>query len=261
MTFSTILRDYRNGLSLLNKLKLIIQDRGKGGVVRFKGHKLRFTHLDSFFHSYEEIFCEEVYRFKSENEAPFIVDCGSNIGLSAIYFKSLYPTSKVTCFEPDPNICLVLKENLASFEFSDVQVYNLGLSAKDGTAIFNFDGALSGHLCQSTDKKDNLSVEVRTKRLSHFIDKKIDFLKIDIEGSEFEVLKDIRGKLHFVDHLFFEYHSKKGTQQELHQILGWISEAGFRYYIKEAYPLLKYPFLDTSRSTFDLQLNIFCKRV
>src|SRR5688572_20822569 len=56
----------------------------------------------SFVHSYSEIFKREIYRFTTVNNAPKIIDCGANIGLSVIYFKRLYPAAKIVAFEADP---------------------------------------------------------------------------------------------------------------------------------------------------------------
>ena len=52
-------------------------------------------------HTYRELFCKEMYQFNSLSDEPVILDCGSNIGLSVLYFKTIYPKAKVWAFEPD----------------------------------------------------------------------------------------------------------------------------------------------------------------
>ncbi|HJS54352.1 MAG TPA: hypothetical protein VJ765_07410, partial [Chitinophagaceae bacterium] len=55
-----------------------------------------------FVAGYEEIFKRENYKVAFSNNKPFIIDCGSSIRLSIIYFKTSYPQSKIIAFEPDP---------------------------------------------------------------------------------------------------------------------------------------------------------------
>src|SRR6185437_4309080 len=48
----------------------------------------KFTMVDgaSFLFMKKEIFDQQIYRFNADNDTPYIVDCGANIGLSVIYF-------------------------------------------------------------------------------------------------------------------------------------------------------------------------------
>src|SRR5687768_2021146 len=55
----------------------------------FRGHQTHFASPSWFLHSVQEIFIDEVYRFRPSCANPLIIDCGANIGLSAIYFKGL----------------------------------------------------------------------------------------------------------------------------------------------------------------------------
>src|SRR5262245_6977657 len=58
----------------------------------------------SFVYMFEEIFAKASYSFHSDTDRPLIFDCGSNIGMSVLFFKKLYPTARITAFEPDPRI-------------------------------------------------------------------------------------------------------------------------------------------------------------
>ena len=44
---------------------------------------------------YKELFEKEIYKFKSNNPAPVIIDCGANIGLAIIYWKRLFPEAHI----------------------------------------------------------------------------------------------------------------------------------------------------------------------
>jgi hypothetical protein len=80
-------------------------------------------------------------------------------------------------------------------------------------------------------------------QLSEFINQKVDFLKIDIEGAELSVLKEIQGKLNMVKYIFIEYHSVVNKEQEFDLLLSILKKEGFRVHIKVAYSA-KYPFIE-----------------
>src|SRR6266516_129528 len=60
-----------------------------------------------------EIFCREDYRASPSTEV--VVDIGSNIGISALYFLTRNQACRCHLYEPDPRNCARLKENLAPF--------------------------------------------------------------------------------------------------------------------------------------------------
>lgn len=70
---------------------------------------LKHTHLLShdfyYYHNgvlaflLHEIFAAKNYAFKTTNPTPFIIDCGSNIGVSIVFFKYLYPQAHILSFE------------------------------------------------------------------------------------------------------------------------------------------------------------------
>ena len=222
---------------------------------------------DSFWylHSLNELFLDEVYRFKSDKKEPLILDCGSNIGLSTIYFKRLFPSAKITAFEADASICELMKKNMSSFNLADVEVVNKAIWIENTMLNFSASGNLGGSLTHNKlgqEVSENNSLPVSAIRLYDLLDKEIDFLKIDIEGAEIEVLKDCEDRLKNVVNIFVEYHSNPNDKQELDAVLSILTNAGFRYDIKEAWNNLPYPyFRENYNPCFDLQLNIFGYRI
>ncbi len=77
------------------------------------GARLEIADLASFAFMYGEIFGQRIYQFASPNPVPYIIDGGANIGLSALYFKRLFPQSRVVAFEPDPAIYQLLQCNMS----------------------------------------------------------------------------------------------------------------------------------------------------
>jgi FkbM family methyltransferase len=229
--------------------------------VNLFGSQISFPDGYWFLHSMKEIFVEEVYKFQCRKADPFVIDCGANIGLSVIYFKRRFPQSKIIAFEPDAAIFQTLKGNIAQFDYEDVQLINKGVWEKETTLSFLAEGTLGGRVVDdraSSCRSDIISIQ--TVRLKDYLRDQVDFLKIDIEGAEYEVLLDCADFLNNVQYLFVEYHSTASESQKLDEILSIITNSGFRYYIKEASRNVRHPFVEKNRNWFDLQLNIFCFR-
>lgn len=229
------------------------------GETTFLGKKVKFSHAPSLIHSLEEIFCDQIYSFIATGQQPYILDCGSNIGISVIFFKKRYPNAKIIAFEPDGEIFELLQGNIKSFGFENVELINKAVWNKTEEVYFYHEGALAGSLTTDYSYK-NTKTKVLAVDLLSYLKEPIDFLKIDIEGAEFTVLEHIKSHLFHVKNLFIEYHSDKRINQELHHLLTIISEAGFRYYLKEAAILSENPFVERAFFTYDLQVNIFCYR-
>ncbi len=231
----------------------------KVGKVKLLGKDFKFSHAGALIHSVEELFCDNTYAFHSQTKAPYIIDCGANIGVSVIFFKRLFPEAKVLAFEPDKEIFRLLEENVQSFGLSNVVLENKAVWNKTEELTFFHEGSLSGSLTTDFSSKNNKTVVVAEDLLS-YINKPIDFLKIDIEGAELIVMEHIAPNLSFVKNLFIEYHSDKIKPQQLQDLLSIISKAGFRYYIKEATSLTYNPYVRKPKGPYDLQLNISCYR-
>ncbi len=214
----------------------------------------------SFLDNYREIFEKEIYKFQTDNLEPYILDCGANVGLSIIYFKRLYPKAVVIGFEPDPNIFAALSENIRSFDLKNVTLVPKAVWSEETRLRFYPEGGNSSRIATSEDDKN--IIEVQTTSLRPFINRRVDFLKIDIEGAEAEVMDSCKDLLHLVDSIFIEYHSFEKKPQRLNDILTFLSNAGFRYYLQHTGITSSTPLCQISKLIgMDLQLNIFGYRV
>jgi FkbM family methyltransferase len=222
------------------------------------GKPLKIADSASFMFMYSEIFEKEIYKFSSTLKSPNIIDCGANIRLSVIYFKNIFPKAKITCFEPDKEIFSILAHNVKSFNLSKVMLINKALWDKETELSFAPDKADGGRICKGQNKS---IYKVETERLSRYLTKPVDFLKIDIEGAEVPVLEESKKYLKNVKRMFVEYHSFQGEEQKLNSLLQIISANGFRYYIEHIGVASSHPFC-TVRTTMgiDNQLNIYCYR-
>ncbi|RYE28269.1 MAG: FkbM family methyltransferase [Sphingobacteriales bacterium] len=192
-----------------------------------------------------------------------IIDCGANIGLSAIFFKQLYPKARVIAFEPDKEIFGYLKSNLNACGFTDVELYNYGVWKEECTLQFKNEGSDGGRISFDHDRSEFHQVtEIKTVQLSSYLNERVDLLKIDIEGAETDVLQEIEPRLSFVEHLFVEYHSFVGAEQTLGKILTILSRNRFEYYLDIPCVLRNQPFVeDSSFLSYNLLVNIYAKRI
>jgi FkbM family methyltransferase len=223
---------------------------------------LTFPDAFSFVAIFSELFYKEAYRFKSRTDEPVIIDCGANIGLSAIFFKQLYPKARIVAFEPDKEIFGYLQSNLNACGHKDVELHNTGVWKEEGILRFKNEGADGGRISFDYDQSEFRKViEIKTVKLSNYINKTVDFLKIDIEGAETEVLQEIEPKLHLVEHLFIEYHSFVNSEQTLDRILSLLTRSGFEYYLDIPCILRNQPFIeDGSFLSYNLLVNIYAQR-
>jgi FkbM family methyltransferase len=241
-------------------VKLQAMPRYEQGVSDLLGKPLRFVDSASLIFIYDEIFIKQIYKFNTSNLSPYIVDGGANIGLSVIYFKSLYPDAKIIAFEPDTKVFNALKYNVKSFELSDIELVEKALWDSETTLRFYSEGADGGRIATEADTKE--IIQIPTVRLKKYLEKKVDFLKLDIEGAEVAVLRDCKDVLTNVERIFVEYHSINGKPQELDILLSILTGAGFRYNIHHIGVHSTQPFVKINDyEGMDLQLNIYGYRI
>ncbi len=237
-------------ISNLRRFKKIYTKKLLGGNFEIIDNK-------SFLGQYNEIFKKEAYAFNHTTESPIIIDCGANIGLSVLYFKLKYPKAQIIAFEADPEIFKTLRRNTETFNLKNVKIYQKAVWINSNSEVsFLPEGSAGGRIVNCSDKAK--TIKVSSVRLKDFLTSKIDLLKIDIEGSEVEVIKDIKNKLQYVENIFIEYHSIIGQEQNLDFILSILKNNSFRYYLEQGHSRLKSPLCErTNINGFDNLINIY----
>lgn len=224
-------------------------------TIRVSGRTIKVPDALSFIWQYKEIYVDQSYRFKTNKSEPVIIDCGSNIGLSALYYNSTYPNAKVHCIEADPKIASILMDNLKNNHCEAIVIPKAAWIHNDGVT-FSSEGSDSGSVGQG-------NVHIDSINLAEYLDtfSEIDFLKIDIEGAENTVIPHCAEALKKVNTLFLEYHGNYAEEQKLNELLGILKKAGFHYYIKTENKR-KSPFVNLHQDRmYDLQLNIYAYRI
>jgi FkbM family methyltransferase len=183
-----------------------------------------------------EIFEGGEYGFACDRSDPVILDCGSHIGLSVAWFKRCFPRARIVAFEPDPESFRLLQANVAANGFDGVELRNVAVSSRRGSARFygQFDVAepmASAHSLREewgTQRSDRW-IEVDTVPLADYITGPVDYLKLDIEGMETEVLPSIESRLHLVRAIGLEFHGTgPGAEEDEARLVGMLERSGFR---------------------------------
>ncbi|MEI7652768.1 MAG: FkbM family methyltransferase [bacterium] len=200
-----------------------------------------------------EIFIANEYYFHSRKKDPVIIDCGANIGLATLYFKSLYPASKIYAFEPDEAAFHMLKENIENNKLQDISVFKEGLSDSEKDAFFSLDLAKGSVINSLHRQNPGEKQKIHLIRLSDFIKKHelthVDMLKVDIEGEEIALFHDLVANncLKFVQDILVEYHHNiPGQKSALGRFIQLFEAEGYFVQIKTSpFPVgMKHRFQD-----------------
>ena len=165
----------------------------------------------------------------NKSSGPIIVlDVGAHFGETIKLFLKNLNIKKIYSFEASPKNFKVLKKNISKKNFSNVEIFNFGLGDKNSKNYINQTIESSSstinqlnnqskyfkkklkilNLRKNKNYYDIIPIKIYT--LNSFIEnkniKKIDLLKIDTEGYEFNVLKGASLILKKIKLVYFEHH-------------------------------------------------------
>jgi FkbM family methyltransferase len=141
------------------------------------------------------------HRFYFERYRPrdgdICLDCGANYGyVTYVMSKMVGSRGRVISFEPDPETFEMLKKNVEEHDLKNVTIVNKALWNEKTTLKFNAEGSLGGGLVNTINRDKsmlNQQISVETTTLEEIANElslpRIDFVKMDIEGAELEVLQ------------------------------------------------------------------------
>jgi FkbM family methyltransferase len=173
-------------------------------TVEFAGQQLQFSGSarDAYFTSGiprclvdDPVFaCSSLY----VNADAVVFDVGANIGVSAAAYSLLAPQGVVHCFEPSPDNFHYLQQNVRHNRLTNTILNQQAVSAQDGTLTFvaSKDFGAGSFVADETTlaarhHQDEI-ITVACTTLDQYVHsadiKRVDFIKIDVEGHELSVL-------------------------------------------------------------------------
>lgn len=199
--------------------------------LRIGKSEFSFRNAKEFALIYKDIFLRNEYKFKADNDRPTFLDCGAHIGIATLYFKQLYPNSKITAFEPNPETFEILKLNVCQNNLEGVELVNAALAKTEGEADFFIskdekcpwtwgDAAVKNKWYSSETTK---TIKVPAVKLSSYI-----------EGMEQLVLEEAADKLPLVKEIIMEFHgSSTNPSNRAEDILALLHSNKFEYTLKQ----------------------------
>jgi FkbM family methyltransferase len=147
----------------------------------------------------------------TKRDLEYVIDIGANIGAASIHFSENYPNAEIHAFEPSPRNYAVLARNVGSRP--QIKIYPFGIWSKDETREMRIAGT---PVCDSlliSRHTTGEKVTVSLKRASDVIERITNgqpyILKVDTEGCEVEIFKELGSHLLLAEVIYFEYHSER----------------------------------------------------
>jgi len=196
-----------------------------------------FSDEDPIFNNYNEFFVDKIYDDLNLKNLNICFDIGSNVGLFTKYLK-LNNCNKIFCFEPNKTAFNSLQKNLKVE--SDVELFNLAVSHNNEPLRLYIDD--NNSLISSAHDIKNNYYDVETITLKDIFDQnkiqKVDFVKIDIEGMEFDLIENLEDSIfQKIDKFLIEYHDFYFTDgsQKLEKLKNKLNLMGYDIINKHKY--------------------------
>jgi FkbM family methyltransferase len=176
-----------------------------------------------------------------KNPKPIIVDAGAHLGFFSLFVKKLKPYSRIIAIEPLPENLRLLKVNLKLNSIRDVVIVKKALLDNDKRLklylpnYVDYDAASTLTYKNTPVKIYSIQSISLSKLIKLYNLEKIDLLKMDIEGAEFQIIiNDIKLLKKKILYLIFEYHENiksynKSTVKKILQDNGFKKVHEFRH--------------------------------
>jgi FkbM family methyltransferase len=147
---------------------------------------------------------------RSDSRPIVIMDLGGNIGAFSTWVKALNPEVGIHLhvFEPHPGNISVLRDNLNKNDLQDAQIHEVAVAGISGTVDLDVSTGFDAFSIARTSSNMMTikALSVRDFLAQHGLSR-VDLLKMDIEGAEFEIIaNDLEVIAATVSRLVVEFH-------------------------------------------------------
>ena len=179
----------------------------------------------------KEIFVDRVYdvtKILNTSQPLQFIDAGANVGLSVLFFKRNFKNSIVEAYEPGDTSFQLLQKNIEANGLKEVQLVQKAISDSD-QLLYAEEGFEHSSVNQKFSLTGNPERPVASMRLVNRLQqKKVDCVKLDIEGDEYKVLNDVISYKCLVNVFcwLIEFHNE---EQQKEGIIKEFKKNGFTY--------------------------------
>lgn len=205
-------------------------------------NNIRFEVPKRLYHEFKEIFFENAYTVGQQKKItktnPTIIDIGANVGFFSIFAISKFPNCSIYSYEPIESNFKQLSRNRKLNRDKNFKCFNLAVGGHKETIKINFD--INDQFTTSATimnrNNDNLtSIEVPCLRLRDIFDEndieKCDFLKLDCEGAEYDVLYNTPATyMARIDQMAIEVHQGKNEGENLESLRNFLNRNNFNLF-------------------------------
>ena len=163
-----------------------------------------------------------------------VIDVGANIGVFATYAATAAPDVMVYSYEPFPGNVAWLKRNVEESQLTNVRVYDEAVAGATGERVLHVNpSSWIMHSLLGEEAAGGHDVTVKCVSLEEVLDTvthgRCDLLKLDCEGSEYEILMDCQpDALRRVKRIVGEYHEGEQINGTGQQLSGFLESRSFR---------------------------------
>ena len=182
-----------------------------------------FTQIFNFL-EYKPV-VETFKTYFPDKKALKIIDAGSNIGLTTLYFSRFFDDATFICIEPNDSNFEILSFNLESNSIQNVQKIKGGIWSKNSNLKLISDFRDKSDWCfrvEETQEKTDLEAFSISYLIKKFNWDTIDILKIDIEGSEKEIFTNPESDISFLaitKCIAIEIHDEFNCREAIYDVL------------------------------------------
>ncbi|WP_313803511.1 FkbM family methyltransferase [Flavobacterium sp.] len=173
------------------------------------------------------------------------IDIGTNKGIYLYQAEKVITNGKIIGFEPNKSLV-----NYIQPLFPKAEIYPFAVSSKSGTAVLNI--PKKGNGLQDTRASleamgdDVEQIEIQMVALDEFAKEKqwtkIDVVKIDVEGHEFDTIKGCSEILKTIKPIFIIEIELRHAHYPIHEIFDFITNFGYEVFYFDRKTLTTLPF-------------------
>ena len=163
------------------------------------------------------------------NDDDVIIDVGGHIGLFSLYASQFCKNGSIFTFEPMVENFDLLSENIKLNNLDNIKIFNLAVSNSNSSVKLYLNQDDAGH---SMFSKSSKSVTVNSISLQQIFDNNnidyCDFLKLDCEGSEYEIIKNLPTPyFKKIKKMIIEYHMADTNPELLDELISILKSQNY----------------------------------